>query len=394
MSINATRGALEIAAFAAPGGLVADLGIGNPLCPPPSMGLEVRARAQREDPEGHHYAPKEGVAELHEAAREFSAKVDHVALSAEQVMVSECGTAWLLRLLAERLVKAKGPFSALVPLPYYGKHLSALDIPGVKVALVDYQSYKKSYADVLEAAVIAHKPRLIVESSVHNPTTAIVEGQDQAAAVAIANRHGCILFMDDAYRHVYRSRRGPIPSVLGVPGAMDGEVVATISSSKAFRWPGLRTGLLLGHPGILGMVQKEKEAINEGGDPASQFAMAAMLRHPEILAETRQGYDQACPALIGLLKAHGWDNAVESDASIFADLPIPSRWEAQGYDSTQLCAAAANRGVILYDDRKFGGPGKKVRVCIRGNSEQWTRAAEVIGDLIDHPKSANFSVPR
>jgi aspartate/methionine/tyrosine aminotransferase len=385
MSINATRGALETAAYSAPGGLVADLGIGNPLSSPPAIGVEVRAREQRENIEAHHYAPKEGMAETHRAARDFSAKVDGVALAREQVMISECGTAWLLRLLAERLLKTTGPFTALIPQPYYGKHLSALTAPGVKIAMADYEN-GRPYAETLEAAVREHRPRVIVESAVRNPTTAIVEGADCEAAVAIARKYGAILFMDDAYRHVYRTRRGPIASVLRIPGAMDGEVVATISFSKGFRWPGLRGGLLLGHPGVLAMVQAEKDGINEGGDPAAQLAMAALLNHPEVLEETRRGYDHACPTLVGFLRKHGWDTAGESDASIFCWFPIPSRWKAQGLDSTQLCAATAARGVVMYDDRKFGGNGSKIRLCMRGDEDQWRRAAELLGKLIENPK--------
>jgi LL-diaminopimelate aminotransferase len=390
MNINATRGPLEVAAYGA--GLISDLGLGNPLCSPPLIGLEARDQARRH-PEAHYYAPTQGLADTIEAVQEFSANVDEVPLEREQVLISECGTAWLLRLLAEQLLTDEGPFTAIIPWPRYGKHLSALSIPGVRVVMVDYHNSGKPYAELLEGAVLQHRPRIIVDSSVRNPTAAIIEGPDFTAAVSLAQKHGAILFMDDAYRHIFRTRRGPIPSVLATPGALDAEVVTTVSFSKGFRWPALRAGMLLGHPGVIAKVQEQKDAINEGGDPAAQIAMAALLRQPEILAETRRGYDDACPTLVGLLRENGWENATESDASIFLYCPIPTRWEARGLDSAQLCAAAANRGVIMYDDRRFDGDGKRVRICMRGNRDQWVRAAEVIGDLIDHPERANFSLP-
>src|SRR5260370_19202348 len=92
------------------------------------------------------------------------------------------------------------------------------------------------------------KPKLILISFPHNPTTMCVDLDFYREIVELAREYGSMIVHDFAYADLcfdgYRA-----PSILQVPGAKD-VAVEIYSMSKSFNMAGVRIGFSLGKPHV------------------------------------------------------------------------------------------------------------------------------------------------
>ena len=110
--------------------------------------------------------------------------------------------------------------SALVPSPSYPIHIHGPILAGAAVTRVPMGPDEEDlFANLEEAWERAQpKPRVLILSFPHNPTTATVDLEFMERVVAFARRHGILVVHDFAYADLAFDGYEP-PSILQVPGA-------------------------------------------------------------------------------------------------------------------------------------------------------------------------------
>ena len=128
--------------------------------------------------------------------------------------------------------------------------------------------------DALEAALIAHQPRLLYTiPAYHNPTGICMSPARQAAVLELAQRYRVPILEDDIYGLL--SYDNPPPSCLK---AIDrGGIVVYLSSFSKVLLPGLRLGLLTATPPVLQALVAAKRLTDLHAPPLTQRALAEYL---------------------------------------------------------------------------------------------------------------------
>src|SRR5665213_4586409 len=230
--------ALKLAARRA-GEDVIDLGFGNPDIPSPEIAVEKLCEAAR-NPRNHRYSSSRGLPKLREAVADLYARRFNVTLDPDTQIVTTIGAKEGLSHLMWVLV---GPGdTALVPSPSYPIHIYAPLFAGADVRHVRLDGPGDAtndppgeafFANLMEAWESAWpKPRVIVLSFPHNPTTECVDLAWMARIVEFAREHDIVLVHDFAYADIAFDGYTP-PSILEVPGAKD-VAVELYSMTKSF----------------------------------------------------------------------------------------------------------------------------------------------------------------
>jgi alanine-synthesizing transaminase len=174
----------------------------------------------------------------------------------------------------------------------------------------------------------SRKPKLILISFPHNPTTQCVDLQFFRDVVRLAARHGTMIVHDFAYADIcfdgYRA-----PSILEVEGAKE-IAVEIYSLSKSFNMAGWRVGFCLGNRRLIAALARIKSYLDYGIFKPIQIASIIALR--ECGGATKKicaTYQDRRDVLVKGLKRAGWP--VEPPrGSMFVWAPIPERHRALG----------------------------------------------------------------
>src|SRR5579884_2420891 len=202
---------------------VIDLGFGNPDIPSPDMAVEKLAEAAR-NPRNHRYSASAGIPKLRHAISDL----------------------YLRRFGVELDTAAEEAF----------------------------------FAGLMEAWENAWpKPRVIVLSFPHNPTTASVDLAWMSRIVDFAREHDVVLVHDFAYSDTAFDGYQP-PSILQVPGAKD-VAVELYTLTKSFSMAGWRVAFMVGNPAIVAALTKLKSYLDYGTfQPIQIAAIVAMNEAP------------------------------------------------------------------------------------------------------------------
>ena len=141
--------------------------------------------------------------------------------------------------------------AALVPRPSYPIHIHGPMLAGASVFQVPMGPDEDLFANLEEAWERARpRPRVIVLSFPHNPTTATVDLDFMERVVAFAREHEVVVVHDFAYADLAFDGYEP-PSILQVPGA-DEVAVELYTLTKSFSMAGWRVGFLCGNARLVG----------------------------------------------------------------------------------------------------------------------------------------------
>lgn len=157
--------------------------------------------------------------------------------------------------------------------------------------------------DQLAAAATA-KTKLIAVCNPNNPTGRILTATEMKAIVAVAERVGAWLLVDEVYAGAERETDTVTPTFYG----MYDKVLAVGSMSKAYGLPGLRTGWVVGPTKQLDDMWARHDYITITGtmlsDKLTTIALSKDVR-PKILARTRRFIREGYPVLQKWAAQHG-----------------------------------------------------------------------------------------
>jgi alanine-synthesizing transaminase len=172
------------------------------------------------------------------------------------------------------------------------------------------------------------KPKLLIVSFPHNPTTRVVERSFFEQLVAFAKEHHLMVVHDFAYAELcfdgYKA-----PSILEVPGAKD-VAIEFLSLSKSHSMAGWRVGFACGNPEMVHALARIKSYLDYGMPQAIQIGAIVALRGPQdCVTENVEEYRARRDALVDGLAQPGpgaWK--IEKPLAtmfVWAQIPEPYR---------------------------------------------------------------------
>jgi len=305
---------------------VIDLGFGNPDLPSPPVAVDKLGEAVR-NPRNHRYSTSRGIPNLRLAVtnlyqRRFGVEVD------PETQV--CATIGAKEGFSHLMWAALGPGdAAMVPSPSYPIHIWGPILAGAEVRHVRLGPEEDFFANLLEAWEDSWpRPRVIVLSFPHNPTTTCVDLAFMERMVEFAREHDVLLVHDFAYADLGFDGYDP-PSILQVPGASE-VAVELYTLTKSFSMAGWRMGFLLGNEDAVGALYKLKSYLDYGTfQPIQIAATVAMNEAPDFPLGVNAVYQSRRDALVEGLGRIGW-GIDRPQGTMFVWAPIPEPYEELG----------------------------------------------------------------
>ncbi|HEX5246752.1 MAG TPA: aminotransferase class I/II-fold pyridoxal phosphate-dependent enzyme [Gaiellaceae bacterium] len=347
---------------------VIDLGFGNPDVPPPEIAVE-KLREAALIPRNHRYSSSRGLPNLRAAICELYRERYGVELDPETEATMALGAKeGLVHLLWVLL----GPGdSALVPSPSYPIHLFAPGFAGATVQRVPALDYVAGVEEAWEAA--QPRPRVLLASFPHNPTTACVELADMQRLVDFAREREMVLVHDFAYADLAFDGYRP-PSIFEADGARE-VAVELYSLTKGFSLAGWRVAFVLGRADVVGALARLKSYLDYGSFQPLQIAATVALREArDQPAEAAAVYEGRRNALCDGLTRVGWD-VQRPRATMFVWARIPTTEKSQDFALRLLREAH----VAVSPGSGFGADGEGfVRFALVENEQRIAQAVRGI----------------
>ena len=305
---------------------VIDLGMGNPDGATPRPIVNKLLEAAR-NARNHRYSQSRGIPRLREEiTRRYQANYG-VELNPESEAIVTIGAK---DALAHLLFAVVGPDDAVVsPNPAYPIHqYGVLMAEGhaCMLPMPDAATFLNRLEDLYRTS--SRKPKLLLISFPHNPTTTCVDLDFFREIIRLAAHHGTMVIHDFAYADLGFDGYKP-PSILQVEGAKE-VAVEIFSMSKSYNMAGWRVGFCLGNPKMIAALARIKSYLDYGVFQPIQIASIIGLRECE--EETRKIcalYQRRRDVLVNGLKRAGWP-VEKPRGSMFLWAPVPEQYRAQG----------------------------------------------------------------
>jgi alanine-synthesizing transaminase len=306
---------------------IVDFGFGNPDLPSPDIAVEKLAEAAH-NPKNHRYSASRGLPNLRLAMATRYKKMWDVDLDPDTEVVTTIGAKEGLTHLMWVLL---GPGdTAIVPSPSYPIHLAGPGFAGatvITVPMLDPASSENDPGDdffdglvtAWEKATV--KPRVIICSFPHNPTSACVDLAFMERLVNFALEHDVIICHDFAYADLGFDGYKP-PSIMQVPRAKEC-CVELYTLTKSFSMAGWRVGFMVGNKEIVAALTKLKSYLDYGTfQPVQIAAIVAMNEAQSYPDELQVIYQARRDTLIDGLNRIGWEvPAPKGSMFIWARIP-------------------------------------------------------------------------
>jgi alanine-synthesizing transaminase len=358
---------------------VIDLGFGNPDIASPAQAVETLVREARQ-PSNHRYSVSRGIPDLREALAGRYLRRFGVELDPDTEVISTIGAKEGLSHLMWTLVQPGDV--AIVPEPSYPIHIYAPIIAGAEVRKAPIGS-EEDYFEVVNRMFNNSwpRPRVIIVSFPHNPTTKTVDIGFFTRLVEFARENDVVIVHDFAYADIAFDGYEP-PSILEVPGAKE-VAVELYSLTKGHSMAGWRVGFLSGNADVVGGLAKLKSYLDYGTFQPIQIAAAETLTTGDgFVSEVNETYMRRRDALTDALADVGWK--IEKPAgTMFVWTEVPGPYEELGsLDFSILLLEQA--GVAVSPGVGFGVSGEgHVRFALVEDLDRIELAAARIGEALE-----------
>jgi alanine-synthesizing transaminase len=335
---------------------VIDLGFGNPDLPSPQTAVDKLCEAVR-NPRNHRYSASRGIPKLRQAVADLYQRRFGVALDPETEAITTIGAKEGFSHLMWVLLQPGD--AALVPSPSYPIHIWGPLFAGADVREIPVGTGEDFFENVQQAYRFSWpRPRVIVLSFPHNPTTTCVDLAFMQRMVDFARENEVLLVHDNAYAELGFDGFRP-PSILQADGAKEC-AVELYSMTKAYSMAGWRMAYLVGKAEVVQALAKLKSYLDYGAFQPIQIAATVTLNedpdHPE---QAQAVYQSRRDALCDGLARIGWE--VEPPrGTMFVWAPIPEPYRDLG--SVEFASMLVKEAKVATSPGIGFGPGGDAHV--------------------------------
>jgi len=306
---------------------VIDLGMGNPDLPTPKHIVDKLVEAAR-NPRNHRYSLSRGIPKLRQAICAWYKRKYDVDLDPDTEAIATIGAK---EGISHLMMAIMGPGDiAMVPNPTYPIHAYSVIIAGADVRSISLTSGEGDFMDRAQRAMktLWPKPKVMIISFPHNPTTEVVDLSFFKRVVAFAREHGMLVVHDLAYADlVFDGYKAP--SILQVPGAKD-VAVEMYSMSKGYSMPGWRVGFVVGNRRMVSALTRLKSYLDYGMFQAIQVAATVALNGPHrVVDEAVEVYRKRRDCLVDGFARIRWEFP-KPKGTMFVWAPVPEAYAAIG----------------------------------------------------------------
>ena len=302
---------------------VIDFGMGNPDIPTPTHIVEKLVEAAS-NPRNHRYSASRGITKLRKAIADWYGRRFDVDIDPDREAIVTIGAKEGISHLCLAITNPGD--LVMVPSPTYPIHTYAIVLANGNVVHVPLAQGDDFFDNMMEVIrPIWPRPKILILSFPHNPTTVCVDGDFFVKLIAFAKEQDLILVHDFAYADLGFDGYQP-PSMLEVPGAKD-VGVELFSLSKSYSMPGWRIGFVVGNAEIVGALRQIKSYLDYGAFQPIQIASIIALNGPQDCVEgIRVTYQDRRDALCDGLERLGWPvRKPKGTMFVWAEIPEPFR---------------------------------------------------------------------
>jgi alanine-synthesizing transaminase len=330
---------------------VIDLGFGNPDLPSPPTAVDKLCEAVR-NPRNHRYSASRGIPKLRQAVADLYARRFGVDLDPETEAITTIGAKEGFSHLMWVLLQPGD--AALVPSPSYPIHIWGPLFAGAEVREIPVGTGEDFFENVQQAYRFSWpRPRVIVLSFPHNPTTTCVDLAFMQRMVDFALENEVLLVHDNAYAELGFDGFRP-PSILQASGAKQC-AVELYSMTKAYSMAGWRMAYLVGKAEVVQALAKLKSYLDYGAFQPIQIAATVTLNEDPDHPERAQAiYQSRRDALCDGLARIGWE--IEPPrGTMFVWAPIPEPYRELG--SVEFASLLVKEAKVATSPGIGFGPG-------------------------------------
>jgi len=356
---------------------VIDLGFGNPDLPSPEIAVDKLTEAVH-NPRNHRYSASRGIPKLRQAVSDLYLRRFGVSLDPDTEVINTIGAKEGFSHLMWTLL---GPGdAALVPSPSYPIHIYGPLFAGADIREVPLGTGQDFFENLREAWEYSWpKPRVIVMSFPHNPTTTCVDVDFMQKVVDFAREREVVVVHDNAYADLGYDGWLP-PSILQAEGAKE-VAVELYSMTKSFSMAGWRVAFMVGNAEVIAALAKLKSYLDYGAFQPIQIAATVTLNEaPDYPKVANEIYQSRRDALCGGLNRIGWP--IEPPrGTMFCWAPIPEPYLEMG--SVEFAKLLVREAAVAVSPGVGFGPGGEghVRFALIENEQR-------IGQAVRHLKKA------
>src|SRR3990172_962889 len=281
---------------------IIDLGMGNPDLPTPKHIVDKLIEASR-NPRNHRYSASRGIPKLRLAICNWYKRKYHVELDPDTEAIATIGAK---EGLSHLILAIMGPGDiALVPNPTYPIHAYSVVIANSDVRSISLTSGEGDFLDRTRRAMktIWPKPKVLIISFPHNPTTEVVDLEFLRRIIEFAKENELLVVHDLAYADLV---------------------------SDGYSMPGWRVGFVVGNKRMVGALGRIKSYLDYGMFQAIQIAATVALNGPyRVVEEAVEVYRKRRDCLVDGFARIGWEFP-KPQGTMFVWAPIPEPFRTMG----------------------------------------------------------------
>ena len=357
---------------------IIDFGFGNPDLPSPQIAVDKLCEAAQ-NPRNHRYSLSRGIPKLREAICGLYEETFGVSLDPETEAINTIGAKEGLSHLMWTLVQPGD--AVLVPSPSYPIHLYSPLFAGAEVREIPLSSGSDFFGAMRERWEYSWpRPKVILLSFPHNPTTMCVDLDFMQQVVDFAKEKEVLLVHDFAYADLGFDGYQP-PSILQADGGKD-VAVELYSMTKSFSMAGWRVAFMLGNSEVIAALAKIKSYLDYGTFQPIQIAATVTINeasdHPK---EVNKIYQSRRDTLCDGLNRIGW-NIEPPRGTRFAWAPIPEPYKDMG--SIDFASFLVREAKVATSPGVGFGPGGEgyVRFALIENEQRTSQAIRHIKNTL------------
>ncbi len=354
---------------------VVDLAFGNPDIPSPGLAVDKLAEAAR-NPRNHRYSLSRGLPKLRQALADLYLRQFGVTLDPETEVINTIGAKEGFSHLMWTLLQPGD--AALVPSPSYPIHIYGPLFAGADLREMPLGQTETDFFEVLVERYEYSwpKPRVIVLSFPHNPTTATVDLAFMQRVVDFARERDVVIVHDFAYADLGFDGYEP-PSILQAEGAKEC-AVELYSMTKSFSMAGWRVAFMSGNAEVVAALAKMKSYLDYGTfQPIQIAAVVAMNEAGEYPKVVNEIYQSRRDSLVEGLNRIGW-KLEPPKGTMFVWAPIPQPYQEMG--SLEFAKLLVREAKVATSPGVGFGPGGEgfVRFALIENDQRITQAVRTM----------------